>query len=156
MKIISHRANSNGPNSIGENTPDQIETMISKGFDVEIDIRYYNDNQKLYLGHDEPHSPVDLSWLEKYQDSLWIHCKNIAALYWFSCNNDNKFNYFWHQNDDYTLTSKNYIWTYPEKEQTPSSVVVVFGKPNNGKFASDWGKEPFDCYGICTDYPNLY
>ena len=26
---------------------------------------------------------------------------------------DKTFNYFWHQNDKFTLTSKGYIWTFP-------------------------------------------
>ena len=25
------------------------------------------------------------------------------------------FNYFWHQEDDYTLTSEGYVWVYPGK-----------------------------------------
>jgi hypothetical protein len=32
---------------------------------------------------------------------------------------------FWHQNDDFTLTSKNYIWTYPGQPYTASSVIVM-------------------------------
>ena len=29
---------------------------------------------------------------------------------------DKSLNYFWHQTDDFTLTSHGYIWTYPGKK----------------------------------------
>ena len=59
------------------------------------------------------------------------------------------FNYFWHQNDDYTLTSKNNIWSYPGKIYTNNNVIVM----------PEWYNRNWDtlkvvnCYGICTDYP---
>ena len=32
---------------------------------------------------------------------------------------------FWHQEDDVTLTSKGYLWTYPNKQLTPKSIAVL-------------------------------
>ena len=44
---------------------------------------------------------------------IWFHAKNIEAFYELL-----KLNIvcFWHQNDDVTLTSNGYIWTYPGKQ----------------------------------------
>ena len=36
-----------------------------------------------------------------------------------------KSNYFWHQNDDYTITSKGYIWAYPGKKLNKNAIYVL-------------------------------
>lgn len=54
--------------------------------------------------------------------------------------------YFWHQKDDYTLTSKNFIWTYPNINSFSNNSVLVVVKPE------DFQKEMSKCFGICTDY----
>ncbi len=33
-------------------------------------------------------------------------------------------NFFWHENDKYTLTSKNFIWTYPGEKTGGNSIIV--------------------------------
>jgi hypothetical protein len=60
---------------------------------------------------------------------------------------DPKLNIFWHQEDNFTLTSQGYIWTYPGKQLTKNSVMVM----------PEWSDPEFknlntDCYGICSDY----
>ena len=52
--------------------------------------------------------------------------------------------YFWHERDSYTLTSKNFIWTFPNKLVVEKSVIV----DNNKK----WRSKDYDCYGVCSDY----
>lgn len=150
MKIIAHRGNIDGPNPLIENSLEVIDNAISMGFDVEIDIRYDILTKSLYLGHDNPQYAVDWYWLAKRQNNLWIHCKNIEALYEFSYSTSG-FNYFWHQNDNYTLTSKEYIWTFPGYPYTNKSIIVM---PENyiteEKFSDIIA---YNCYGICTDYP---
>ena len=123
MKLIAHRGNINGPNPLEENRPEYIEKAIELGYDVEIDIRYEPNVDGLYLGHDDSQYVVNWLWLSKYKENLWIHCKNIESLSEFSLES-NGYNYFWHQEDDYTLTSKNYIWTYPGKTYKKNSVIV--------------------------------
>lgn len=149
MKLISHRGNIDGPNPLYENSIKYIEGALLEGFHVEIDIRFNQQDKKLYLGHDEPQYPVDWFWLSKYKDFLWIHCKNIEALYEFSYGT-NGFNYFWHQTDDFAMTSMNYIWTYPGKYYTPKSVIVM---PENsiGLKKLDMIKA-YNCFGVCSDY----
>lgn len=147
MKLIAHRGNLNGPNQDTENHPNQIEKCIDMGYDVEIDIRYDPKTDALWLGHDESQYMVTWYWIAGKQSNLWIHCKNLDALYHFS-HGTSGFNYFWHQEDYFTLTSKRYIWTYPGQEYTPKSVIVM----------PEWKYEDWDmlkdmnCYGICSDY----
>lgn len=143
MILISHRGNILGPNKDKENHPEYIDDAIKLGFNVEVDI-WLNDD-KFYLGHDEPHYEVNQNWLYERFDVLWVHCKNINALEWFNTNIG--FNYFWHEEDTATLTSKNIIWAYPGKQPIKNSIAVM---PENKK--DDYSL----CVGICSDYIQNY
>lgn len=146
MKLIAHRGNLNGPDP-KENNPEYIEQAISQGFDVEIDLRHKDRN--FYLGHDDFQYHVPMTWLFKWRDNLWIHCKDLESLD-VICNSPVDFHYFWHQNDDYTLTSKNYIWTYPGKPYTSKSIIVM---PEWSKNIDEFvDLRAYDCFGICSDY----
>jgi len=149
MKLIAHRGNIDGSNPIEENRPEYIEKAIQRGYDVEIDIRYDILDKKFYLGHDDPQYIVTWGWLSKYISKLWIHCKNVEALYEFSSINS-EYNYFWHQDDDFTLTSKQYIWTYPGKSYTPNSVIVM--PELKLEFNRFYELRAYNCFGICSDY----
>lgn len=147
MKIISHRGNVSGPDLNNENNPNYIDRCINLGFDVEIDLRSIDN--KLYLGHDNPQYNISLSWLNDRKNFIWIHCKNFESINFLS-NTDIKFNYFWHQNDDYTLTSFGYIWTYPGKKYSNKSIIVMPEwniEINNLPIIKD-----YNCFGICSDY----
>lgn len=147
MKLIAHRANTNGPNSNTENNPDKIIECIENGYNVEVDIRYDIKTDTLWLGHDTPEYMVNWWWLAGKADHLWIHCKDIQTLHEFSTKTSS-YNYFWHQNDDYTLTSKNYIWSYPGKSYTSNTVIVMPETVNiDLKMLS-----VYNCYGVCTDF----
>ena len=65
--------------------------------------------------------------------------------------NTSGYNYFWHQEDDYTLTSKNFIWAYPRKLYTPNTVIVM---PEWGNMSYDSLRDA-DCYGVCSDYVGM-
>ena len=119
MKIIAHRANINGPNSKKENKKSSIKDCIDLGFDVEIDIRLLDG--KLYLGHDIPEAIITKEELREIRNKVWIHCKNLKAFSFFSQIQE-EFNYFWHEEDSYTLTSKGYIWAYPGEELSPECI----------------------------------
>ena len=142
MKLIAHKGNVNGPDPSKENTPEQIEWCIDNGYDVEIDIRYNPDNDKFYLGHDEHQHEVNWWWLAGKSAHLWIHCKDLTTLHEFTANTSG-YNYFWHQGDDYTLTSKGQIWASSGKPYKDDTVIVV-ENPEDVK--------EYDCYGICSDY----
>jgi hypothetical protein len=144
VKIISHRGNLNGPNSCKENDPDWIEYVIDLGYDVEVDIWY---DGGFYLGHDKPEYKINKKWLEKNSKFLWIHCKNQKALFELS-RMGSQYNYFWHQNDYYTLTSKSFIWVYPNKRLLKYSICVLPELGINGRIK--------ECYAICTDFVERY
>jgi hypothetical protein len=150
MKLIAHRGNINGPNLLEENRPEYIDFAIQLGYNVEIDIRFDDDTKQFFLGHDYSKYLVNWSWLAKHRNNLWIHCKNIEALFKFS-HSTSGFNYFWHENDKYTLTSKGYIWTYPGQFYTPKSVIVM---PETYLITDLSSLIVYNAYGICTDYPN--
>jgi hypothetical protein len=142
MKIIAHRGLLNGPDSNLENLPGQILLSLQAGYDCEIDVRLIDG--KWMLGHDNPDFEVPFEFLE--QTGLWLHAKNLEALDYLSTTT---LNYFWHQNDDYVITSKGYIWAYPGKPLTARSVMVL----------PEWEDRTLrnvigvNCFGICSDYP---
>lgn len=143
MRLIAHRGLITGPDRKLENHPLQISKAIELGFDCEIDVHLIDNN--LYLGHDEPEYLVDEYWLRT--PGLWIHCKNVQALMFFNQHKNWNYTYFWHQEDDYTLTSNGYIWTYPKKELGEKSICLM----------PEWHDPEFkninfNCFGICSDY----
>lgn len=147
MILISHRGNVTGINTELENTPEYIDAAINLGFDVEIDMSLYQN--KLFLGHDMPQYEISYEWIYKRINKLWIHCKNLDIVeYFYILNKTNKkFNYFWHQQDDVTLTSLGYIWSYPGRNQIKNKIIVL---PELQK------DDITQCIGICSDYIKNY
>ena len=141
MKLIAHRGNLYGPNPTKENSIEYINQALEKGFDVEIDLWYINN--LWYLGHDEPQYLVQFSYIHNNKDRFWCHAKNKNAL--FELLRYPSINCFWHQEDDYTITSKNFIWVYPGKELLKNSICVMPERANYSK------EELKICYGICSD-----
>jgi len=145
MILISHRGNTNGKFESHENEPTYIDLAISKGYDVEVDV-WYKDNI-LWLGHDNPQYGIDFRFIRDRLSKLWIHCKNIdAMIYLKECGYP--INYFWHQEDDVTITSLGYFWTYPGKKLTKNSIAVM---PEVKQFDNIEIS-----YGICSDYIKNY
>ena len=136
MILISHRGNINGPNEIRENSPYYIMEAIAEGFDVEVDV-WYVDNQ-FWLGHDSPQYRIDYKFL--LNEKLWCHAKNIDALMEMK---KYAIHYFWHENDTVTLTSKNYVWSYPNENFTKNTIAVLPELCN-----SNIKK----CRGVCSDF----
>lgn len=142
MILISHRGNINGKFESYENEPAYIEKAISEGYDVEIDLWVIND--VLYLGHDRPQYGINWEYFKDKVDKVWVHCKNIEALYFVR---ETKLHYFWHENDLVTLTSKNYIWAYVGKQPIEGSIAVMPEIHN---------EDVSKCVGICSDYIERY
>lgn len=141
MIKIAHRGNVVGPRESDENEPLYLISAISRGFDVEVDIRMNSDG--IFLGHDKPQYKIDETYIEDIKQHAWFHCKNIEALGYF-VNHMPDARFFWHENDQYTLTSNGYIWTYPGKVLTNKSIAVVLDKTDLSIFK--------DVYGVCSDY----
>ena len=101
MKLISHRRNITGPGS--ENDPRTVDLAISKGYDVEIDLRF--DGNDLFLGHDTPDFKVDFDWIYSRKEKLWIHCKDLQSSIALSKKQtlNKKLRYFCHSDDPFVL-----------------------------------------------------
>jgi hypothetical protein len=140
MILISHRGNISGPNQSLENHPDYILTTLKGGFDVEID--FWCVKKKLFLGHDYPQYPIKKNFLNNKK--LWLHAKNLEGLIFL---NNTSYNYFWHEKDSFTITSKGYIWTYPGKELSKFAICVLPERFN-------WKRTK--CIGICSDFIKNY
>lgn len=144
MYFISHRGNITGKIEKYENSIDYINNAIKLGYDVEIDIWYLNE--KLYLGHDGPQYKIHNTFLNKNKNVLWCHAKNIEA---FDFLMDEGYISFFHDKDDCTLTSNGFIWTYPGKKITKSSIAVL---PETVKYNYNFGI----AFGICSDKIKYY
>jgi hypothetical protein len=144
MKLISHRGNINGRNILEENKPEKILYCLSLGYDVEVDV--WNIDEKFYLGHDQPQYEIEKEFL--LNKKLWCHAKNLNALK--SMLKLKKINCFWHQNDDYTLTSMGFIWAFPNKPLTKNCIAII---DNNTIYNEEDLKQ---CYGICSDNVEKY
>jgi hypothetical protein len=142
MKLIAHRGNVHGPNINRENQPDYIKDALTDGYDVEIDVWFLEN--KWYLGHDGPQYKVKYDFLTL--DGLWLHAKNGDAFYHLL--QDCYCNVFWHTDEDWVLTSKNDIWTYPNKFLYPNSICVLPELGYNGDIKN--------CKGICSDFISRY
>ena len=137
MMLIAHRGNLVGPDLSRENHPDYIKQALDLGYHVEIDVWSVCDT--FALGHDGPQYEIDLNFLKDRESVLWCHAKNIQALSELIKYKD--INCFWHQDDDVTLTSKGFLWTYPGKELTNNSICV------NPSLNQDLSL----CAGVCDD-----
>ena len=143
MILIAHRGNINGKVEKLENSPSYIDSAIEQGYDVEIDVWYHQ--HEFWLGHDEPSYEVSLKWLTDRKDSLWIHCKDLITidmLRELQIHNKVDLNYFFHDEDDCTITSKGDLWVYPGKQPVKNSIAVI----------PEWHQDDVSlCKGICSD-----
>lgn len=140
MHLISHRGNLNGIKSEEENKPDYLDFAIKKGFDVEVDVRF--ENNKFFLGHDFVQYEINEDFL--LSKNVWCHAKTVEALLALDKINAH---YFWHQKDDYTITSRGYLWTYPGKKLLHISICVLPELTNY---------KDINCLGICSDFIEKY
>lgn len=149
MRTIAHRANLHGPDIGTENTWGQIMRAIDAGFDVEVDLWFDENNHEYFLGHDGPKERINMAVMSRHFHHLWIHCKNLAALHQLPMESA-KAHYFWHENDQYTLTSHGIMWSYMGVPYTCSTVLVMPEQWLTTEYCSS------DCLTVCTDYPYLF
>jgi len=142
MIIISHRGNLKGKDLSKENNPAHLQhVMGDHKIMCEVDL-WLVDNE-LLLGHDFPEYKIDESFLESFANFLVIHAKDLNAANWLY-DSQRKYNWFYHKNDEMTLTSHGWIWSYPGIYMD-NGVVVELGPPNTAI--------TLHTRGVCTDYP---
>lgn len=137
MILIAHRGNINGPNPKRENRTDYLFEALNAKYQIEIDL-WYEDKQ-WWSGHDEPRWKIGMTIFNCAW--AWLHAKNKEALEKLQ---STELNYFWHDGDDYTITSKGYIWCHKDAELVSNGICLL---PENG-YKGDITK----CHGICSDY----
>ena len=126
-------------------TTAQKESNIKLTSRNEIDL--WKKEDQYYLGHDEPSYKIDIQWLLDRKFELWVHCKNIDAFENLSRHN---LNYFWHEDDKYTLTSKQWVWAYPDQKFSTKYNKTVTVMP-------EWYDTDTEGFaGICSDYIERY
>ena len=153
MRLISHRGNLNGPNPERENHPDYIQDALWQRYDVEVDVWGIEGEyqMELWLGHDEPLYRVRDYWDWDYlgNSRIWYHCKNLEALIVCDEQGHGGTNFFWHQEDDFTITSGGHFWTYPGKQLLSNKSICVLPENSDQEI-------PKHIYGICSDYIKNY
>lgn len=144
MIIISHRGNLNGVEEFRENNPIYIDECITKGYDVEIDLR--TKNNCLFLGHDYAEYEINIEWLLERKDKLWIHIKEYEALMIIISYKD-LLRFFCHESDKFTLLSNGYIWSHDlENKMNDKCIIPLLSKEQVLSY------EQYDFYAVCTDY----
>ena len=142
MHLIAHKGLLHGPNPDIENSPDQVEYALSGGYGVKVDV--WLIEQQWFLGQLRPVYKVPSTFIR--QSGLWLQCRNYAALDGVA--RMSRRNYFWHDADSYTLTSKGFIWAFPSQ---PISELAICVMP-------EWEDETFSnigditCAGFCSEY----
>jgi hypothetical protein len=146
MKIISHRGNICGPVIEKENRPSYIDSAIQLGYDVEVDLRYVNN--EFWLGHDFAQYKIELSWMEPRKEMLWFHCKDIDSALELAKLNAYKF--FCHTNDSYVCTNNGYLWVHDLSGKIDNKCIIpLLSEQDIQKY--DNNKTP---YAVCTDFVN--
>lgn len=165
LKLISHRGNLNNSNPRFENSIPQIDFVLSKGYEVEIDVWKLPNEDCFRLGHDKPtmSQSVPLWYLENPR--LWLHCKNDEA--WNFLSKVPSVNCFLHNDEDWVMTSNGTIWvhsrwspaTFKEQffyeEMKMSSKNIVYTWFVDKQKRHFWKIDNLH-YGVCSDFIETY
>lgn len=149
MILISHRGNTKGKNPLQENNPMYLIKALKEGYHIEVDI--WNKHSNWFFGHDFAQYKIGnnkklKNFCKKYLNKIWFHCKNYEAL--DKIKEINNINYFWHENDSYTITSKGFLWSYPGKKIIKKKSIILFPE----KFFKIKEIKKMKLFGICSDY----
>ena len=74
-------------------------------------------------------------------EKFWCQAKNLPAI--LEMKKYPNIHYFWHQEDDITLTSKGYIWAHPGMQPLSNSIAVL---------PELYNEKVLGCVGVCSDY----
>jgi hypothetical protein len=150
MILISHRGNISGKNKKRENTIEYIQEAIDNKFLVEIDI--ISSNNKYFFGHCKKSikENLDINFLLKNSKNLLIHCKDLESILLLQNFN---LNYFYHNNDNYAISSKKWIISHSKNFANQLIENTIFMLPE--KFNKDINIFR-KCFGICSDVISFY
>jgi len=146
--LIAHRGNMEGPSPEYENRPNYITGGLAAYTWLHCEIDVWVIGGEFFLGHDAPQHRVNEEFLINAR--LWCHAKNLSALERLL--NNPLTHCFWHQEDNFTLTSRGYIWTYPGQILADKSIWVL---PEATNFEYCYEATPKHV-GICSDFIRQY
>lgn len=150
----------------GENTHRQIEEALCLGFDVEIDVSWYNG--KFYLGHDFPNEDLEITDLQKWSkiNQIFVHCKTIRTVQSLCANvitstilgiDLGNVIPFYHQEDPCILLMNGQVWVHPNNmlyAMDYNTMNTIFVLPSMTDFNPNTPYNTLkDCWAICTDWP---
>jgi hypothetical protein len=141
MIEIAHRGNT--AEKKRNNNPSLFMDLMDRKTHIEIDL--WVTPLGFALGHDGPEHEIGEKFLT--YPNFWIHAKNLAALLYLT---KTDFNYFWHENDQFTLTSQNVIWTYPKGSASNNSIIVCTTQKDHNYYLQT------TALGICSDFGCLF
>lgn len=147
MIKIAHRGNFKGRQPDLENSPSYILEALKKEFHVEVDAWLYKG--KWYLGHDKPTYLVDAPFLSN--SKIWIHAKNLDA--YSMLYPDKNFHVFWHDKDEFAITSKGFKWARSDVI-THDGIMVMPEKSIKNTLQLQQGL--ITPLGICSDNFDLF
>lgn len=160
-RIIAHRGNLARPSDAyiitTENKFKEIQTCLDRGFDVECDI--WLKEGRFYLGHDHPETMLIGEQEQNIIGNglIWKHAKNFEALAYMVRSGQGPV--FWHNEDDYTITSSGHIWCHYNKPYSQQSIVLLDrAYEEQVKLMAESGiylDLPMRAYAICTDEPEV-
>jgi hypothetical protein len=147
MILIAHRGNVNGIVKEKENHPDYLKKALALGYGIETDVWLVNGG--FFLGHDGPQHEITEGFFGEIDRSkAWYHAKNAAALEYLTGRKD--VTCFWHQDDEFTLTSDGHIWVHANTKELPQNSICVLPEIRESN------ENLKNCYAICSDFIERY
>ena len=153
--VIAHRGLLCGPNQFLENEPNHIKKNIKYHPQIinEIDIWISNE---IYLGHDRPDYKIEINFLKEFSNNLILHLKHIEFKSDVAMKNFKEINQnchtFCHEDDNFTITSRNWIWLHPKNKIQENCIVVMPEKFLNLDINENIMLLK-KAKGVCSDYP---
>ena len=156
LKVIAHRGLLDGPSSDKENNLENIQSNIKKYPEIINELDIWIDSNNIYIGHDYPKNKIQSKILYENSRNLILHIKGVNLV---TQNGVKIFNnilknchYFAHQEDDFVITNKGWIWSHPRNGFVKNTICVLPEKIES--LDSAVKKIEFNSlYGVCTDYP---
>jgi hypothetical protein len=149
MLFISYRGIYDGTNYEYANTPNQIGKAFNYGVSVMADV--WRQDNKLFLGNDEPITEVTEKYLQG--NRWWLNARNTEMQTWLTSQPSKLYpNWFYFSTPTppppYVIASNGKFIT-PGTEPTNNNSVVFLPEINDkGLFST----VKLRCYGICSTY----
>ena len=156
LKLIAHRGLLDGPCLEKENNIKIILSNIKEYPNIINELDIWIDSEEIYIGHDYQKNKIKPKILFEHSKNLILHIKGIKLTSEKSLNIFNNVlsncHFFTHQEDDFVITNKGWIWSHPRNGFVKNTICVLPEKIESIDSAIKKNKFK-SLQGICTDYP---